>query len=127
MSGQSDFDLLQEAMSKYFEGLYQADRAILDPLFHADARYVNATVGDYMNYSKEEYLQIVAARTAPSKNGSVRNDRILSIEVIEGRMAFVRAQMQMMQRTYEDFLTFQKAEERWQIQAKVFTYQHLKG
>jgi hypothetical protein len=125
VSAPSDFDLLQTAMGAYFEGLYQADRAILAPLFHEDARYVNATLGDYMNYSKEEYLQIVSTRTAPAQQEDVRNDRILSIEVTHGRMAFVRAQMQMMQRQYEDFLTFQKTDDRWQIQAKVFTYQSL--
>ena len=124
MSTDTDIQSLLAAMAAYFEGLYQADPDILAPLFHEDARYVNATAGDYMNFSKAEYLAIVAGREAPSATGDVRRDEIVSIEIGNGPMAFVTARMQMMGRQYQDFLTFQKTNEGWQIQAKVFTY-HL--
>lgn len=124
MSLDNDYQLLQAAMETYFEGLYQADVNILGTVFHEDARYVNATDGDYMNYSKVEYLAIVADREPPAVRNDPRQEEIVSIEIASGAMAFVTARMQLMGRQYQDFLTFQKTSEGWQIQTKIFTY-HL--
>lgn len=111
-----------DVMQGYFDVLYHADVTILSTVFHPDARYVNLAQDDYMNYSLEEYFEIVKKRTPPAHQGELRNDHILSIEVGHENLAFVKANMTMMGRDYLDFLTFAFDGKDWRIISKAFTY-----
>ncbi|MFD2206125.1 nuclear transport factor 2 family protein [Kiloniella antarctica] len=113
---------IMEVLEAYFEGLYQADSKILTTVFHPDARYVNATDGDYMNYAMTEYFAKVSLRTPPASTGQIREDVINSIQFGGDHMAFVKATMTMMGRDYLDFLTLIYDDNRWQIISKVFSY-----
>ncbi len=109
-------------MQTYFEGLHQADSATLATVFHAEARYVNATPGDEMNHDMPTYFGIVDGRTPPQDRGDPRDDRIVSITFGGDAMAFVTARMTMMGRDYLDYLTLVRSDGRWRIVAKVFCY-----
>jgi len=111
----------------YFEGLYRADSAILKPLFHADARYVNTVAGDYMNYSVEKYLSIVDTRTSPAAKDKSRKGQIISIEFDGQCMGFVKLSMTMLGRQYLDYLTLIFVNNQWQIMSKVFSYKTDRG
>ncbi len=111
-----------EAMQLYFDGLYHADTKILAKVFHPDARYVNVTENDYMNFSVAEYFEAVSRRTPPAHSNDPRHDVIETITCCGSEMAFVKARMSMMRRDYLDFLTFIKTDETWQIMSKIFTY-----
>ncbi|MEH6405619.1 MAG: nuclear transport factor 2 family protein [Sneathiella sp.] len=114
-------------MQSYFDGLYHADSKILADVFHPDARYVNMMEGDYMNYSRSEYLEIIEQRTSPASQGEQQDDQILSIEFGGSHMAFVKARMIMMGREYLDFLTVTFDDGGWKIMSKIFTYNLQKG
>lgn len=116
-----------EIMKIYFDGLYHAESKILANVFHPDARYVNTVDGDYMNYSRREYFDIIEQRTSPASQGELCNDQILSIEFGGSHMAFVRAEMTMMGRQYIDFLTLTFDQNGWRIMSKVFTYSPQQG
>ena len=116
------YEDIVSVMQSYFDGLYHADSKILANVFHPDARYVNTVVGDYMNFSRLEYLDIIDQRTPPASSGELRNDQILSIVFGGLHMAFVMAEMTMMGRKYIDFLTLTFDENSWRIMSKVFTY-----
>ena len=111
-----------DLLSRYFEGLYQADTAVLAGVFHPDARYVNMTEGDYMNKSLAEYFSAVEQRIPPATRGDNRCERIISVEFGGTRMAFVKASMTMMGREYLDFLTLSCDQHGWRIMSKVFSY-----
>ena len=122
---------IQETLTHYFDGLYQADTQVLAKAFHPHGKYTCTIPGNYLNYDLEEYFAVVDQRTPPAENGDPRNDRVLAIEVEPTEkngspsMAFVKAKMTMMGKDYLDFLTLIKQDGRWQIIAKVFSYQGL--
>lgn len=122
MATEQDIKGIVRVMGAYFDGLHHADTARLAGVFHGEARYVNATAGDYMNHTMDEYFAIVDQRTPPVENGAVRRDHIVSIEFGGAEMVFVKATMTMMGRDYLDFLTLIHDDGRWQIISKVFSY-----
>lgn len=121
------YDEIIQVMKIYFQALYDADSKSLGSIFHPDARYVNMTEGDYMNFSVSEYLQIVSKRTPPSQQGAERTDQIISIETGANQMAFVKAKMSMMGRSYLDFLTLSRDDSGWRIMSKIFSYSPEQG
>lgn len=115
-----------DVLERYFDGLYYANSKNLAVVFHPDARYINATDGDYMNYSISEYFEIVDQRKPPAENGEERLDNIISIEFGNARMAFAKVSMSMLGRHYLDFLTLTFDHGQWYIMCKVFSYtQHI--
>ncbi len=116
---------ITELLSRYFEGLYQADTGVLADVFHPDARYVNMVEGDYMNKSLAEYFAAVDKRVPPAARGDARCEKVISIELGGDRMSFVKASMTMMGREYLDFLTLTYDQYGWRIMSKVFTYLSL--
>lgn len=115
-------DDLISVIDIYFEGLYHADIKMLADVFHKEARYVNAVEGDYVNYTLQEYFDIVECRIPPAKEGNKRTDRIIGIDFSETHMAFAKLSMSMMNREYLDYLTLIFQGEKWRIISKVFTY-----
>ncbi len=109
-------------LETYFDGLYEADAKKLSSVFHDDARYVNTVEGDYMNYSIEEYFNVVNQRTPPAVSAAARLDQILSIEFASATMAFAKVSMTMLDRDYIDFLTLIYGDNQWKIISKVFFY-----
>lgn len=127
MKSKQTFDPIIKIVETYFDGLYHSDANTLERLFHADARYVNAVTGEYMNYSIPEYLLIVRERTSPACLGQSRNDNIISIEFDGENMCFAKLSMTMLGRKYLDYLTLILSDNRWQIVSKVFSYKPIKG
>ena len=116
------FRAILTLLGNYFEGLYQADSALLATLFHPKAQYVNTVSDDYRVLTLAEYKTVLDQRVAPASTGEQRNERIVSIEIGDKNLAFVRAEMTMMGRLYTDFLTLIFYEEQWLIISKVFHY-----
>ena len=122
MTGQQDLAEVIDVLERYFDGLYHASSKTLASVFHPDARYINTTDGDYMNYSMPEYFAIVDQRKPPAENGEARRDNIISIEFGNARMAFAKVSMTMLGRHYLDFLTLTFDEGQCRIMCKVFSY-----
>jgi len=116
------FRAILTLLDNYFKGLYQADSALLATLFHPKAQYVNTVSDDYRVLTLTEYKTVLDQRVAPANTGEQRNERIVSIEIGDKNLAFVRAEMTMMGRLYTDFLTLIFYEEQWLIISKVFHY-----
>lgn len=125
MAGHQKIAGLVDVLDIYFDGLYHADIKRLARVFHPDGRYINATQNEYMNYSVQEYFDIVKHRVAPADNRGERNDQIVSIEYGGTSMAFVKITMTMYEREYLDFLTFINGHQGWRIIAKIFSYTPL--
>lgn len=125
MKSKDTFGQISLVIESYFNGLYHADSHILEPLFHADARYVNTVSGDYVNYSMTEYLSIVKERESPASLGQSRRDNIISIEFDGENMCFAKLSMTMFGRKYLDYLTLIFSNNCWQIVSKVFSYKSI--
>lgn len=109
-------------MTGYFDGLYQADSAILRKVFHPELSYICATEGDELYLDLENYMARIDQRIAPSEKGDARNDRIQSIAFASDRLAHVKVRMTLMGRDYADELSLIRHDGAWRIVTKVFSY-----
>ncbi|WP_169567891.1 nuclear transport factor 2 family protein [Sneathiella limimaris] len=121
----TEIQLITDLMETYFTALHQADPDLIRPIFHPDARYVDATQGFYRNLSVKEYLQVLVDRESPKSKGAQITGQIERIDIDPGGMAFIRANMQMLNRHYTDYLTLTKSEGTWLIQSKIFVWETL--
>lgn len=111
-----------ELMEAYFEGLHQANSAMLRGVFHPQLAYICATEGDELYLDLETYMNRVDGREPPAKRGDPREEEILEIAFVSDRLARVSARMTMMGRDFHDLLTLVRQGAEWRIVAKVFSY-----
>ncbi|WP_282052915.1 nuclear transport factor 2 family protein [Phaeobacter inhibens] len=111
-----------ELMGTYFEGLHQADSAMLRDVFHPQLAYVCATEGDELYLDLETYMARVDGREPPARRGERREEEVLEVAFASDRLACVSARMTMMGRDFHDLLTLVRHGSEWRIVAKVFSY-----
>ncbi|UWR99487.1 nuclear transport factor 2 family protein [Phaeobacter inhibens] len=109
-------------METYFEGLHQADSAMLRDVFHPQLAYVCATEGDELYLDLETYMARVDGREPPARRGERRGEEVLEVAFASDRLACVSARMTMMGRDFHDLLTLVRHGAEWRIVAKVFSY-----
>ncbi|UWR63887.1 nuclear transport factor 2 family protein [Phaeobacter inhibens] len=109
-------------METYFEGLHQADSAMLRDVFHPQLAYVCATEGDELYLDLETYMARVDGREPPARRGERREEEVLEVAFASDRLACVSARMTMMGRDFHDLLTLVRHGAEWRIVAKVFSY-----
>ncbi|UWR42627.1 nuclear transport factor 2 family protein [Phaeobacter inhibens] len=109
-------------METYFEGLHQADSAMLRDVFHPQLAYVCATEGDELYLDLETYMARVDGREPPARRGEQHEEEVLEVAFASDRLACVSARMTMMGRDFHDLLTLVRHGSEWRIVAKVFSY-----
>ncbi|WP_286235196.1 nuclear transport factor 2 family protein [Thalassotalea sediminis] len=114
---------IRQQIDKYFDGLYHADVSLLMQVFHPNARYTSTTDGELIHLSMPAYFENVENRQAPSSKGQVRQDRVLTIDVIGNYTALAKVQCVIAPKYFTDFLSFIYLDNKWQIISKVFHYQ----
>ena len=110
-----------EVLSRYFDGLYASDTAILSEVFHPAARYICAVDG-LIDLSMDAYFPIVDRRPSPASRGEPRRDAIDEIQFAGPVTAFARVRCTIGPKDFTDFLTLIFTDGRWRIIAKVFHY-----
>ncbi|WP_417818549.1 nuclear transport factor 2 family protein [Tritonibacter scottomollicae] len=121
MSGSYDAEV-QDLMTRYFEGLYHSNSAILRTVFHPDLAYVNGTEGTYEHMGLDAYMTRIDARTPPASRGDARDEVIERITFKGTRIGMVEARMTMMGRNYQDLLTIIHTDQGWRVLTKVFSF-----
>ncbi len=109
-------------LSRYFDGLYHSDTAILKEVFHPLAHYVCATGDELVHKTMDAYFPIVDARPAPASRGETRVDEIVSIAFAGPVTAVARVRCAIGEKLFTDILTLIRLDGRWQIISKVFHY-----
>ena len=116
---------IQQQLEKYFDALYFCDVKLLNDVFHPDAVYINATDQPVLGLSMSEYFPIVASRISPASKQQLRQDKIISINMIHDQLAMVHVECVIQPKYFYDALTFVQKEGEWKIISKVFHYQLL--
>jgi len=111
---------VQAVIGDYFEALYRCDTDLLQKVFHSKAIYATADETPLLYRTMDAYVPVVAARQSPASRGEVRTDAIDEIQLAGDNTAFARVRCSIGQSDFVDFLTFVRADGRWQIMAKVF-------
>ncbi|MEO1019136.1 MAG: nuclear transport factor 2 family protein [Pseudomonadota bacterium] len=118
---QADHIEIEALLQRYFDGLYQADSAILRTVFHPQLAYVNAADSNHEFLDLDAYMARIDGRIPPAANNETRNEAIERITLKGGQMGVVEAQMSMFGRTFEDLLTVIRTDDGWKVLTKVFT------
>ncbi len=115
------YEAVVAVLSRYFDGLYTSDTALLAEVFHPAARYICAVDG-LVDLGMNEYFPIVDRRPSPASRDDPRKDRIAGIEFAGPVTAFARVHCAIGPKHFTDFLTLIFTDGRWRIIAKVFHY-----
>ncbi|MBH2001130.1 MAG: nuclear transport factor 2 family protein [Moraxellaceae bacterium] len=116
---------IQQQLEKYFDALYFCDVKLLRDVFHPEAIYINATDQPVLGLSMSEYFPIVASRISPASKQQLRQDKIISINLIHKDLAMVHVECAIEPKYFYDALTLVQKQGEWKIISKVFHYQTL--
>ena len=70
-----------------------------------------------------EYFPIVEKRISPASKQQLRQDKIISIHLLNEMMAMVHVECAISPKYFYDALTFVLVENEWKILSKVFHYE----
>jgi hypothetical protein len=103
----------------YFDAAYEMDAEKFASIFHPTSFVTR--VGDDGNVSVmpiERWLTVVRNAKAPKQQGAVREDQVLSVDVMR-EMALVKLKLQVPPRRFTDMLSCLKVNGTWKIAQKV--------
>ena len=118
----ADIAAIRLQLQQYFDGLYTSDVALLNQVFHPDAVYICVTDQPLLKLTMAEYFPIVEQRTSPASKKQLRQDKIISINVISAKTAIAQVECVIEPKYFYDALTFIYDQGMWKIISKVFHY-----
>lgn len=118
----ADIAAIRLQLQRYFDGLYRSDVALLNQVFHPDAVYICVTDQPLLKLTMAEYFPIVEQRTPPASKQQLRQDKIISINVISAKTAIAQVECVIEPKYFYDALTFIYDQGMWKIISKVFHY-----
>ena len=116
------FQEIADALTDYFDGIYEGDVTKLERVFLPEAHRYSATEGEVVDWPLDRYKEVINGREAPAKAGAKRYDRILSIDFSGTVTANVKVELAVPPKYFTDFLTMLKVDGRWRIVSKTFDY-----
>lgn len=113
-------DAARELVTRYFQGIFEGDVALLRRVFHPRAVLFGVVSGVSSARTLDDYLEVVANRKSPRALGEQSAMVIDAIDVV-GPFASVRATLAMLGFRYTDVLSLAPHEGRLVIVNKLFT------
>jgi hypothetical protein len=115
-----DLTSIADVLQRYFDGIHHGDVALLEPVFHADARLMGEVNGQQYQKHRDEYLEIVRNRPAPASLGAPFQMRITSVDVTR-HTAVAKLVTPVNMTGYVDYLALQKIGGTWVVVHKLFS------
>jgi hypothetical protein len=111
---------VREALSIYFDVIYECDMDKFDRVFHPCSALFTS-VGGVMTYRPfVQYRAEMARRKSPKSVGQPRHDEILMLDMISPDIAFAKVRVQVIDTTFTDNLNFLRIGNDWMIVAKIY-------
>ncbi|MBB4659103.1 nuclear transport factor 2 family protein [Parvularcula dongshanensis] len=107
----------------YLDGLWHADSERLRTVFHPALLYATADEVPARIFGLEAYMAEMGKRMPPSEAGAERNGRVVRIRQVGEATATVELTCAYFGRSYTDFLSLVRDGGRWQVIAKVFSFE----
>ncbi len=117
-----DIQRIRQTVQLYFEGMYHSDVDKLKKAFHPSAALMGYYNGNLAHIPLEKWLEMVAARPAPVKNGEEYNMRLVSLDLTEN-VAVVKVKDLYLGLWFTDYLSLLKIEKEWVIVNKIFHHE----
>ena len=115
-----NYDDISSALSTYLDGLYEGNTEKLSSVFHPVCHLFSNSGGEFLDWSRDKWFDIVNGRPSPKSQGLSRHDRIISIDMSDGTTAIAKLNCAVPPRYFTDYLTLLKLDGRWQIVSKSF-------
>lgn len=113
---------ISRLVQTYFDGLYECDTEKLATIFHPSSRLFANMNGEFVDWPREEWFEIVRKRVPPASKGEARHDRIVSIDMSDDNTAVVTCECAIHPRYFTDFLSLIKVDGEWTIVSKSFRF-----
>ena len=115
-----NYNDISSALSTYLDGLYEGDTEKLSSVFHPVCHLFSNSGGEFLDWSRDKWFDVVNGRPSPKSQGLSRHDRIISIDMSDGTTAIAKLNCAVPPRYFTDYLTLLKLDGRWQIVSKSF-------
>ena len=115
-----NYNDISSALSTYLDGLYEGDTEKLGSVFHPVCHLFSNSGGEFLDWSRDKWFDVVNGRPSPKSQGLSRHDRIISIDMSDGTTAIAKLNCAVPPRYFTDYLTLLKLDGRWQIISKSF-------
>ena len=111
---------IEKVVQTYFDGLYEGDTQKLGSVFHEVSHLYSMGPDGVVDLPRTKWFEGVASRPSGKSKGSVRRDRIISIDMSGPETAFVKVECQLPPRYFTDYLLLLKGGNGWKIVSKSF-------
>ena len=115
-----NYDDISSALSTYLDGLYEGNTEKLSSVFHPVCHLFSNSGGEFLDWSRDKWFDVVNGRPSPKSQGLSRHDRIISIDMSDEMTAIAKLNCAVPPRYFTDYLTLLKLDGRWQIVSKSF-------
>ena len=115
-----NYNDISSALSTYLDGLYEGDAEKLGSVFHPVCHLFSNSGGEFLDWSRDKWFDVVNGRPSPKSQGLSRHDRIISIDMSDKTTAIAKLNCAVPPRYFTDYLTLLKLDGRWQIVSKSF-------
>ena len=113
---------ITKLVQTYFDGLYECDTEKLATIFHPSSRLFANMDGEFVDWPREEWFEIVSKRVSPASKGEARHDRIVSIDMSDDNTAVVTCECAIHPRYFTDYLSLIRVDGAWTIVSKSFRF-----
>jgi hypothetical protein len=121
VSQNSDIAAIRAATQMYLDGLYEGDADKISSVFLPSSALTQSFEGELKVTPRDVWLDAVRNRPSPKAQNLLREDHVLSIDLVSDTLALVKVKCQMPPRYFTDLLNFVKLAGRWSVAQKVFT------
>ncbi len=118
----NSYQEITDVVQVYFDGLYECDTEKLATIFHPSSRLFANMDGEFVDWPREEWFEIVRGRVPPASTGQARFDKILSIDMSDENTAVVTCECAIHPRYFTDFLSLVRIDGEWKIVSKSFRF-----
>ena len=115
-----NYNDISSALVTYLDGLYEGDTKKLGSVFHSVCHLFSNSGGEFLDWPRDKWFDVVNGRPSPKSQGLSRHDRIISIDMSDGTTAIAKLNCAVPPRYFTDYLTLLKLDGRWQIVSKSF-------
>lgn len=116
------YKAIGQAIQTYLDGLYEGDTKKLGKVFHPCCHLFAHVNGEFLDWSREHWFDVVEGRESAQTQGLTRHDRIVSIDMSDENTALAKVECAIPPRYFTDYLSFLKGENGWQIVSKSFRF-----
>ncbi len=113
-------DSLREAVSRYFDLMYESDVSRFDHVFRPSARLHGLRNGEMRMLTAEAYKDILASTPSPQSRNAPREEQILLLDIASGDQALVKVRVRINTIVYVDYLSYHRIDGDWFITSKAF-------